>query len=58
MNLALLAGRGQYIELNSAVALSQIMKGGRPDEGAGPRGIIHTLDRRRLAGADGPRSRL
>jgi DNA-binding NarL/FixJ family response regulator len=57
MNLALLAGRGQYIELDSAVALSQIMKGGRPDEGR-VREIIHTLDRRRLAVADGPRSRM
>jgi DNA-binding NarL/FixJ family response regulator len=57
MNLAMLAERGQYVELDSAVALSQMMHGEKPDkERLGE--IVHGLDRLRLAGPDGPRSRL
>lgn len=57
MNLAMRAERGQYVEQDSALAVSQIMRDGKLDKerlGA----IVHSLDRWRLAGPHGPQSRL
>ena len=57
MNLTLLAERGQYVEQDSALAVSQMMHDGRPDkERLGE--IIHGLDLLRLAVSNGARSRL
>jgi hypothetical protein len=57
MNLAGLAARGQYIEQDSALALSQVMHDGKVDK---PRlaEVIHGLDGLRLAAPNGPRNRL
>ncbi len=57
MNLALLAEQGQYVALDTALALSQTMHDGRPDEGRIAE-MINGLDRLRLALPKGPRSRL
>jgi DNA-binding NarL/FixJ family response regulator len=57
MNVAMLTERGQYVEQDSALALSQMMHDGRPDEQRLAE-IVHALDRLRLAGPSGPRSRL
>ena len=57
MNLALLAERDQYVAMDSALALSQVMHGGRPDKELLAE-MIHSLDRLRLAVPNGPSSRL
>lgn len=57
MDLAMLAEREQYIAQDSALALSQVMRDGRPDKERLAE-IIHGLDRMRLAGPNGPRGRL
>jgi len=57
MNLAMLAERGQYVAQDSALALSQVMHGGGPDEGRLAE-VINGLERLRLAFPKGPRSRL
>jgi DNA-binding NarL/FixJ family response regulator len=57
MNLAMLAERRQYVEQDSALAVSQIVHDGSPDEER-VREIIHGLDRLRLAAPKGPRGRL
>ena len=57
MNLAMLAERGQYVAMDSALALSQVMHDGRPDK-ARLAEMINGLDRLRLAVPNGPRGRL
>jgi DNA-binding NarL/FixJ family response regulator len=57
MNLAMLAERGQYVEQDSALALSHVMHDGRPDKERFAE-IIHGLDLLRLAAPNGPRGRL
>ena len=57
MNLAVLAEREQYVAMDSALALSQVMHGGRPDKEHLAE-MIHSLDRLRLAVPNGPSSRL
>ena len=57
MNLTMLAERGQYVEQDSALALSHVMHDGRPDKERLAE-IIRGLDRLRLAAPDGPRRRL
>jgi DNA-binding NarL/FixJ family response regulator len=57
MNVAALAERGQYVAQDSALALSQVMHDGRPDEERLAE-VIHGLDRLRLAGPNGPGGRL
>ena len=57
MNLTMLAERGQYIEQDSALALSHVMHDGRPDKERLAE-IIRGLDRLREAAPDGPRDRL
>ena len=57
VNLAMLAKRGQYLAQDSALALSQVMHGGRLDKERVAEGI-EGLDRMRLAGPNGPRGRL
>src|SRR5688572_6408085 len=57
MNLAMLAERGQYVEQDSALAASQLMRDGRPDRDCLVE-FIQDLDRLRLAASNGPRSRL
>ena len=57
MDLAALAERGQYVAQDSALALSQVMRDGRPDK-ARLAEIIHGLDRSRLAAPNGPGGRL
>ena len=57
MNLASLAERGLYLEQDSALALTQVMRDGRPDTERLVE-IVHSLDRFRLAAPNGPESRL
>ena len=57
MNLARLAERGNYVEQDSALALSQVMHDGRPDKERLAE-IVHGLDRLRMAAPNGPRGRL
>ena len=57
MDLAKLAERGQYVAHDSALALSQVMRDGRPDKGRLAE-MIHNLDRFRLAAPNGTRGRL
>ena len=57
MTLAMLAERGQYVEQDSALALSQAMQDGRPDQERLAE-IVHGLDRLRVAAPNGPRGRL
>ncbi len=57
MNLALFAEQGQYVEQDSALALSHVMQHGKPER----RRLVdmmHRLDRLRLAGPNGPQKRL
>jgi DNA-binding NarL/FixJ family response regulator len=57
MNLAVLAEREQYVAMDSALALLQVMHDGRPDKERLAE-IVHGLDRLRLAVPNGPRGRL
>jgi DNA-binding NarL/FixJ family response regulator len=57
MNLAELAEREEYVAMDSGLALSQVMRDGRPDKERLAE-IIHGLDRLRLAVPNGPRGRL
>jgi DNA-binding NarL/FixJ family response regulator len=57
MNLARLVDRGQYIEQDSALALSQVMHDGKVDQQRLAE-VIHGLDGLRLAAPNGPRNRL
>jgi hypothetical protein len=57
INLTTLAVKGQYAAQDSAVALSQVMRDGRPDK-ARLAEMISGLDRWRPAIPKGPRSRL
>ena len=57
MNLAVLAEREQYVAMDSALALSEVMRDGRPDKERLAE-VIRGLDRLRLAGPNGPRGRL
>jgi DNA-binding NarL/FixJ family response regulator len=57
MNLAMLGERGQYVEQDSAPVLAHMMQDGRPDEKRLGE-VIRSLDGLRLAGPNGPRSRL
>ncbi len=57
INLAMLAVQGQYVAQDSAVALSQVMRDGRPDK-ARLAEMINGLDRLRPAIPKGPRGRL
>jgi DNA-binding NarL/FixJ family response regulator len=57
VNLARLAERGQYVEHDSAFAVSQIMRDGRPDKERVAE-MIHDLEQWRLAAPDGPGARL
>ena len=57
MDLALFAERGQYVEQDSALALTQVMHDGRPDERRLAE-MMHGLERLRLAAPNGPHSRL
>jgi DNA-binding NarL/FixJ family response regulator len=57
MNLAMLAERGQYVAQDSALALSQVIHEGRPDQERLAE-FIHGLDQVRLAVPNGPRGRL
>jgi DNA-binding NarL/FixJ family response regulator len=57
IDLARLAERGQYVEHDSALAASQIMHGGRPDEDRVAE-MIDDLEQWRLAAPNGPRGRL
>ena len=57
MNLPLLAARGLYVEQDSALAMSQVMRDGRPDKVRLGQ-IAHDLERLRLSAPNGPRSRL
>ena len=56
-NLPLLADGGQYVEQDSAVALSQVMRDGTPDQERLME-MIYAFDRLRLSAPNGPRSRL
>ncbi len=53
MNVAMLQERGQYVATDSAEALSQVMRDGKPDQERLAE-IIHGLDRLRLAAPNGP----
>ncbi len=57
MNLAILAERGQYVAQDSALALSHVMREGRPDKDRVAE-MIHGLGQLRLAAASRPRGRL
>jgi hypothetical protein len=57
MNLLMLAAQGQYVALDSALTLSQVMHEGRPDQGRLAE-IVHGLDRQRLGFPKAPRGRL
>jgi DNA-binding NarL/FixJ family response regulator len=57
LDLAALAAQGRYLEQDSAEALSQIMRDGRPDADR-VAGIVADLDRVRLSSIRGPKSRL
>jgi DNA-binding NarL/FixJ family response regulator len=57
MNLAMLTEQGQYVEQDSALALSKVMHDGKPDKGRLGE-IVHGLDQLRLAVPNGSRSRL
>jgi DNA-binding NarL/FixJ family response regulator len=57
MNLAVLAEREQYVTMDSAQALSHVMREGRPDKERIAE-MIHGLDLLRLAVPNRPRSRL
>jgi DcmR-like sensory protein len=57
VNLAELAEREQYVAIDSALSLSQVMRDGRPDEDRVAE-MIDGLDRRRLTFPKGPRARL
>lgn len=57
VNLAVLAEREQYVAMDSALALSQVMRDGRPDK-ARLATIVDGLERLRLAFLNGPRRRL
>jgi DNA-binding NarL/FixJ family response regulator len=57
MDLAALAEQGKYVAQDSALALSLIMRDGRPDEGR-LAAMIDGLERLRLASPKGPQSRL
>ena len=57
MNLAMLEERGQYVALDSVMALSQVLHSGRPDKKRLAE-MVHGLDRLRLAGPNGRRGRL
>jgi DNA-binding NarL/FixJ family response regulator len=57
MNLAVLAEREQYVAMDSALSLSQVMRDGRPDKDRIAE-MIRGLDRLRLAVPNGPRARL
>ena len=52
LNLAVLAEREQYVATDSALALSQVMRDGRPDRERLEE-MIHGLDRLRLAAPNG-----
>jgi DNA-binding NarL/FixJ family response regulator len=57
VDLAMLAERGRYVARDSALALSQVMHHGRPDEERLAE-MIHGFDLLRLAVPNGPGSRL
>ena len=57
INLPLLAARGLYVEQDSAVALSHVVRDGSPDRERLME-MIHDFDRLLLSAANGPRSRL
>jgi len=57
MDLEKLVARGQYVAMDSAEALSQIMRDGRPDQDALAE-IVDGLDRSRLAYSQGPARRI
>jgi hypothetical protein len=57
INLPLMADRGQYVEQDSAAALSHVMGDGSPDQER-LTDMIYDFDRLRLSAPNGPRSRL
>ena len=57
MDLAMLADRGQYVAHDSGLALSQVMREGKPDEERLAE-IIHGLEQSRLTVPNGPPGRL
>jgi len=57
IDLPVLADRGLYVEQDSAIALSQVVRDGSPDRDRFM-DMIHDFDRLRLSAAHGPRSRL
>jgi CheY-like chemotaxis protein len=57
MDLAVLAEQQLYVAADSSLALSQVMRDGRPDRKRLAE-IVHGLDRLRLAVPNGPRGRL
>jgi DNA-binding NarL/FixJ family response regulator len=57
VDLTMLAERGQYVERDSVLALSHVMRGARPDKERLAE-IVRSLDELRKAGPNGPRGRL
>ncbi len=57
LDLRLLADRGQYVEQDSAVALSHVMRGVRPDQDRLME-MVHDFDGLRRSAPNGPRSHL
>ena len=53
MNVAMLAERGQYVAQDSALALADVMREGKPDKERLAE-MVHSLERLRLAAPNGP----